>query len=103
MTANNNTENNNNNIKEKNLISKNLFNFFKLNIEIIFIFLSIPFFLLLNYYFINKEQRTLIENILLLFSILAFFIFSYTSFHKVRNFISLSNIDINKIISKKIL
>ena len=88
---------------EKNFISKNLFNFFKLNIEIIFIFISIPFYLLLNYYFLNKENRNLIENILLIFSIMAFFIFSYSSFIKVRNFVSLSNIDINEIISKKIL
>ena len=88
---------------EKNGFTKNFLKFFKKNIELIFIFISIPFFLLMNYYFITKENRNNIENTLVAYSIFGFFILCYTSFFKVKNFISLSNFDLNKTIRKNFL
>ena len=47
--------------------------------------LAIPFFLLLSIYFYTKNNRTFIENILLLFAVSGFVLDSYFSFYFLYN------------------
>ena len=42
--------------------------------------IAVPFFILMIYYFINKKNRTIIENLLLMFSIGGFIADLYFSY-----------------------